>query len=219
MARSTSAMIAAGKVASLPTQTPMSHKGARRSCALTRNAQASGVLRAPSGFRVTPLAAGSKKVEGLPPLEQTLAPAVVQEDQEEVLELDEMWSFVYRRSNKRWIWVALCRRTRQVVAYAIGDRGEASCRKLWSCIPESYRRGILYSDFWESYRKVLPEDQHRAVDKSEGQTSHVERWNNTLRQRLSRFVRKTLSFSKSEEMHEVCLRLFLHRYNADVIPR
>ena len=59
-----------------------------------------------------------------------------------------MWSFVYRRSNKRWIWVALCRRTRQVVAYATGNRGEGSCRLLWERIPESYRRGILYSDFW-----------------------------------------------------------------------
>lgn len=131
--------------------------------------------------------------------------------------MDELWSFVYRRSNKRWIWIAQCRRTRQVVAYAIGNRGEATCRLLWERIPESYRGGVLYSDFWESYRKVLPEEQHQAVGKSSGQTSHVERWNNTLRQRLGRFVRKTLSFSKSEEMHEVCLKLFLHCYNADVI--
>ena len=43
----------------------------------------------------------------------------------------------------------------------------------------------------------------------------LERWNNTLRQRLARFVRKTLSFSKSLEMHAMCLRLFLHRYNLD----
>jgi insertion element IS1 protein InsB len=43
----------------------------------------------------------------------------------------------------------------------------------------------------------------------------VERWNNTLRQRLARFVRMTLSFSKSEVMHETCLLLFLHRYNVD----
>jgi insertion element IS1 protein InsB len=146
----------------------------------------------------------------LTPLKQTLAPAAAQG---EVLELDEMWSFVYRRSNKRWIWVALCRRTRQVVAYAIGNRGQASCRLLWSRIPESYCRGILYSDFWESYQKVLPDARHQPVGKSEGQTSHVERWNCTLRQRLGRFVRKTLSFSKSEEMHEVCLLLFLHDYN------
>ncbi|HEX3558299.1 MAG TPA: IS1 family transposase, partial [Pyrinomonadaceae bacterium] len=39
----------------------------------------------------------------------------------------------------------------------------------------------------------------------------------TLRQRLGRFVRKSLSFSKSEEMHEICLRLFLHDYNLSLI--
>ena len=61
--------------------------------------------------------------------------------------------------------------------------------------------------------KVLAEGQHRPVGKSEGQTNHVERWNGTLRQRLGRFVRKTLSFSKSDSMHEICLVLFLHDYN------
>lgn len=146
----------------------------------------------------------------MPPLDRTLAPA---QDEEEILELDELCSFVLKRENKRWIWLALCRRTRQVVAYAIGDRGERTCRLLWKRIPESYRKGVFYSDFWESYQKVLPEGQHRAVGKSEGQTGHVERWNLTLRQRLGRFVRKTLSFSKSEAMHEICLLLFLHDYN------
>ncbi len=48
-----------------------------------------------------------------------------------------------------------------------------------------------------------------------GETAHVERWNKTLRQRLARFVRMTLSFSKSVMMHEACLLLFLHRYNED----
>jgi IS1 family transposase len=43
----------------------------------------------------------------------------------------------------------------------------------------------------------------------------LERWNNTLRQRLARFVRATLSFSKSPVLHEICLRLFLHRYNME----
>lgn len=209
-------MTAADKAARLPTLTPTHRKGARRSYALTRSAPVSEVLRVPSAFRATPLLAGSKKAEQLPLLKQTLAPATLQG---EVLELDELWSFVRRRKNKRWVWVALCRRTRQVVAYAIGNRGEAGCRKLWERIPQSYRLGILYSDFWESYQKVMPADRHRAVGKSEGQTSHVERWNCTLRQRLARFVRKTLSFSKSEEMHEVCLKLFLHRYNSEVILR
>jgi IS1 family transposase len=41
----------------------------------------------------------------------------------------------------------------------------------------------------------------------------VERWKNTLRQRLARFVRMALSFSKADVMHDDFLLLFLHRYN------
>jgi len=129
------------------------------------------------------------------------------------LELDELWSFVLKRARKRWIWIALCRATRQVVAYFIGDRSRASCRQLWERIPAAYQSGHCYSDFWEAYSLVIPSEQHTAAGKETGLTAHVERWNNTLRQRLGRFVRKSLSFSKSEEMHEICLRLFLHRYN------
>jgi hypothetical protein len=36
------------------------------------------------------------------------------------------------------------------------------------------------------------------------------------RQRLGRFVRKTLSFSKSLVMYAIALRLFLHRYNLEI---
>ena|SRR5882757_8395879 len=128
------------------------------------------------------------------------------------LELDELWSFVLKRASKRWIWIALSRATRQVVAYFIGDRSRASCRQLWERIPAAYRSGHCDSDLWEAYSVVIASEQHPAAGKETGFTAHVERWNNTLRQRLGRLVRKSLSFSKSEEMHEVCLRLFLHRY-------
>jgi insertion element IS1 protein InsB len=104
-----------------------------------------------------------------------------------------------------------------VVAYVVGDRSERTCRRLWGRIPEGYEGGSCYGDFWEAYRAVIPEERHEAVGKGSGELAHVERWNNTLRQRLARFVRKTLSFSKSDEMHEVCLKLFLHRYNAYII--
>ena len=62
---------------------------------------------------------------------------------------------------------------------------------------------------------VIPREQHTAVGKETGETAHVERWKNTLRKPLARFVRMTLSFSKSELMHEACLLLFLHRYSLD----
>ena len=130
-----------------------------------------------------------------------------------MLELDELWSFVHRRRNKRWVWLAQCRRTRQIVAYAIGGRGQKTCRLLWRRIPIAYKKSVLYTDFWRAYAKVLPAVQHQATGKGDGQTCHIERFNNTLRQRLARFVRKTLSFSKNDQSHENCLRLFLHEYN------
>ena len=42
--------------------------------------------------------------------------------------------------------------------------------------------------------------------------------NCTLRQRLGRFVRRTLSFSQCERMHEVALCLFVHHYNISLAP-
>ncbi len=71
-----------------------------------------------------------------------------------------MWSFVLKKARKRWIWLALCRETRQVVAYYIGDRSEESWRELWKRVPEAYRGGHCYSDFWKAYREVIPAEQH-----------------------------------------------------------
>ena len=135
---------------------------------------------------------------------------------EDVLELDELWSFVARRKNKKWVWLALCRRTRQIVAYAVGDRSEKTCRLLWERVPLALCHALTFTDFWEAYQKVVPETQHSPGGKGSGQTNHIERFNNTLRQRLGRFVRQTLSFSKSAVMHENCLRLFLHHYNTQI---
>ena len=89
-------------------------------------------------------------------------------------------------------------------------------------IPSVYKQGIIFSDFWETYQAVIPDDQHQAVGKDSGLTAHVERFN-TIRlragsiseQRLARFVKKTLSFSKSEYMHLICLYLFFVRYNLE----
>jgi IS1 family transposase len=46
------------------------------------------------------------------------------EDETPILELDELWSYVQKKSNKQWVWTALCRKTRQIVAFFVGDRSE-----------------------------------------------------------------------------------------------
>ena len=61
---------------------------------------------------------------------------------------------------------------------------------------------------------MIPSKRHRAVGKETGQTNHVERLNNTFRQRISRLVRESLSFSKKMENHVGAVWYFIHDYNA-----
>ncbi|MCP5451114.1 MAG: IS1 family transposase [Gammaproteobacteria bacterium] len=108
--------------------------------------------------------------------------------------------------------LGLCRRTRQIVADALGPRDDATARLLWDRIPLAYRWSPLYTDPLESDHKSLPTPTHADYPKR-GPTNHMERFNNTLRQRLGRFVRNAWFFSKSLQMHEIAIRCFLHQYN------
>jgi IS1 family transposase len=135
-----------------------------------------------------------KKGAQLPPFSTTVVAPDPKDAASTVLELDELWSFVLKKANRSWIWIALCRKTHQVVAYAIGDRSKETCLRLWEAIPSAYCEGHCFTDFWAAYAGVIPEAQHSRVGKETGETAHVERWNNTLRQRLARFVRMTYHF-------------------------
>jgi hypothetical protein len=57
-----------------------------------------------------------KKAAQLPPLSKTLITPDTTNPASTILELDELWSFVAKKTNQAWIWIALCRQTRQVVA-------------------------------------------------------------------------------------------------------
>ncbi len=46
-------------------------------------------------------------IKQLPPCGNSVAEA----EHDDVLD-DELWSFVGKKANKQWLWVALCRRTR-----------------------------------------------------------------------------------------------------------
>jgi IS1 family transposase len=131
--------------------------------------------------------------------------------------MDEIWSFAGSKRSKVWIWIAINRDTRQIAGLAFGDRSDKTCLKLWDSLPPDYRkRAVIYTDFWESYGNILPSKRLRQSGKESGGTSHIERFNNTLRQRCPGMVRKTLSFSKSEEMHEKRIRIFINHYNASL---
>ena len=131
-----------------------------------------------------------------------------------VLEMDEIWSYVRKKSDQVRIWPALERQTRRTAGVAFGDRSAETCRDLWESLPADYRkRAVCRSDLWESYSSVLPSKRHRASGKGSGETSHTERFNCTLRQRCPNPVRKTLSFSRGDDFHEIRIRSFIDHYN------
>jgi len=131
------------------------------------------------------------------------------------LQCDEMWSFVGDKNNKQWIWLAIDVLTKEIVGVYIGKRDEAGARGLWDSLPAFYRQcAVSYTDFWSAYGIVFPKKRHRAVGKDTGQTNYIERFNNTMRQRISRLGRKTLSFSKKLSNHMGAIWYFIHEYNA-----
>lgn len=130
------------------------------------------------------------------------------------VQMDELWSFVDDKDNEQWVWLALDVETREIVGCSIGDRSGQSAKALWRSLPAVYRQcAVCYSDFWVSYPVALPSSRHRAVGKESGLTSYIERFNNTLRQRVSRLVRKTLSFSKKLDNHIQAIWNFIRHYN------
>jgi insertion element IS1 protein InsB len=134
------------------------------------------------------------------------------------IQCDEMWSFVSNKNNKQWIWLALDVETREIVGVHIGDRSEQGARKLWDSLPSVYRQcAVAYTDFWRAYALVFPAQRHKAVGKESGKTNYIERFNCTMRQRVSRLVRKTLSFSKKLENHIAAIWFFIHHYNSSLL--
>jgi IS1 family transposase len=102
------------------------------------------------------------------------------------------------------------------MVFVIGDHSTRTCRRLWHRIPPAYRRCFSFSDFWDAYAAVFPVETHRGVGKETEETAHMERWNNTLRQRVARYVRKTLSFSKSARWHSRITKWFIITYNLNL---
>ena len=134
-----------------------------------------------------------------------------------MIECDELWSFVGNKQNKQWVWLTQDRATHEIVGCHIGSRDEGGAIALWHSLPECYLDAETYTDFWDAYAAIFYADKLHQVGKASGQTNHVERFNNTLRQRVSRLVRKTLSFSKKLTNHIGAVWLFIHHHNKSLL--
>ena len=130
------------------------------------------------------------------------------------LQLDEMWTFVGKKEQKQWLWLALNPANRQIVAFHVGGRSGADAALFYELLPAGFKgRAGFFSDYWPAYVQAFANEAHIGAGKESGLTAYIERFNCTLRQRVSRLVRQSLSFSKSLENHIGAIKYFICDYN------
>lgn len=101
------------------------------------------------------------------------------------------------------------RESRQIFGLHIVDRSADAAQKLWESIPDKIKiKATVYTYDWEAYKKIIPTSQHRP-SKQKKDTNHMERFFCTIRRRVSKLVRKILSFSKKSERYLGAIRFLL----------
>jgi len=121
--------------------------------------------------------------------------------------LDEQWSFVGKKSNQRWLWYAVDHTTNIVLAYVFGKRKDIVFKELKSLL-EPLGISRYYTDDWGSYDRYLETDKHEVGKRN---TQKIERKNLNFRTWIKRLTRKTICFSKLEEMHDTVIGLMINK--------
>lgn len=120
------------------------------------------------------------------------------------IEVDEVYFYVGKKNKKRWLWLAVCRESKRILAHQIGKRDRPTVRKLLQKI--SYIECLrYYTDSHLSYKGLFPKDKHR---ESKKYTYTIEGINSAIRHYLARFRRRSKCYSKSETMADKSLSLF-----------
>ncbi len=64
-------------------------------------------------------------------------------------------------------------------------------QQFWRSLP------LLYRQCTVAYQGILPSKQHPVATKDSSKANYIEQFNGTLLQRVSRFMKRSLAFSKS----------------------
>lgn len=120
-------------------------------------------------------------------------------------EVDELRTYIRRKSNPVWIAFALNRRTKQVVAFRIGRRTKRHLKSLIDTILSTSPSKIC-TDSLNIYKHIIPRKLHSV---KRGGINHVERFHLSLRHKLKRLARRTLAFSKLKSMLAATVQIVL----------
>lgn len=123
-------------------------------------------------------------------------------------EVDEMWSYVGKKTGQHWLWHAIDHHTGKVLAYVFGRRQDQVFLQLKALL-EPFGITRYDTDYWGAYTRHLNPDEHNQGKRN---TQQIERKHLTLRTRIKRLTRKTICFSRSIQMHDIVTGLFVNRY-------
>jgi insertion element IS1 protein InsB len=124
------------------------------------------------------------------------------------VEVDEMKSYVAKKTHERWLWHAIDHKTGTILAYVLGQRQDIMFLKLKRML-KPFGITKFYTDKLKTYDRHLSKDE-RIVSKYKMQK--IERKHLTLRTRIKRLQRKTICFSKVSPMHDLVIGLYINKY-------
>jgi len=131
-------------------------------------------------------------------------------DEADEAEMDEMWSYVQNKDNQRWLWYAIDHNTREILAYVFGKRelkGKNEAFFKLKALLEPFGITTFYTDGLSTYERNLAGFKHIISKKN---IQRIERKNLTLRTRIKRLCRKTICYSKCNDMHDIVIGLVIN---------
>jgi len=123
-------------------------------------------------------------------------------------EMDEFWSFVETKFNQRWTWYAMDKSSGVIIAWYNGKRTDEDFQKLLDHISH-FPIDRYYTDDWGAYSRYLPVGKH-IIGKD--MTWKIERKNLNFRTHIKRLNRKTICYSKNEEIHDNVIGMYIARH-------
>ena len=110
-----------------------------------------------------------------------------------------------REKNKVWVWKAFDPVARRTLAWELGGRDDATCRRLLDKV--GIEGNIFLTDDWEGFHRLIPEDQ---LYTGKDLTFPIEQDNSETRHHLARFRRRSKVTSRAQHMVDGALKLLCH---------
>ena len=123
-------------------------------------------------------------------------------------EADEFWSYMGSKDSQRWTWYAMDKSSGIILAWVNGRRTDKSFEKLLDLLKDT-PIGQYYTDDWCAYRRLLPSSMHTI---GKDQTWKIERKNLNVSTHIKRLNRKTICFSKNEQIHDNVIGMYIEKY-------